>query len=228
MYKNLNIQELAIVVVARNHNPTILNPDFLKYNSIVPDAWELAENPVCTDVVARVRYKNGISILAQFERVAFSEGIGVMSPEEARVPGIAAKYVGTLPHVDYRAVGINIKGCVVVDSEEETHRFILDKLIAPGPWKTFQDKPPGVSVRFLYPMNNKLLNLTIESGLLPQADGTQLPAVMFESNFHQDITDKASEEKVDTVQQIIDSWKTDVETFRKLINGIFLGVEKEG
>ena len=65
MKHTLDIQELAAVVVARNHNPTILNPDFLKYNNIVPANWELAESPLCTPPVAQVKYTNGISIVAQ-------------------------------------------------------------------------------------------------------------------------------------------------------------------
>ncbi len=32
------IAELSVVVIAKNHNPTVLNPDFLKLNNIVPEA----------------------------------------------------------------------------------------------------------------------------------------------------------------------------------------------
>jgi hypothetical protein len=46
------IQDLTLVVVARNHNPTILNPDFLKSTHIVPEHWELAAPPFCVEPVA--------------------------------------------------------------------------------------------------------------------------------------------------------------------------------
>jgi hypothetical protein len=44
MDKTLALYELAVVLVARNHNPTILNPDFLKFNGMVPDNWELNQS----------------------------------------------------------------------------------------------------------------------------------------------------------------------------------------
>jgi len=65
MPKRLIISELAIVVAAQNHNPTILNPDFLKHSQIVPKEWVLREPPLCTEPLARVAYTNGVTLVAQ-------------------------------------------------------------------------------------------------------------------------------------------------------------------
>lgn len=82
MRKKLVIQELAIVVVGKNHNLTILNPDFLKTNGIVPDEWQLAVSPVSVDPLAQVIFQNGLSIVAQFDKVIFSEpfSLGTVDP----------------------------------------------------------------------------------------------------------------------------------------------------
>ncbi|MBW4674826.1 MAG: hypothetical protein KME52_12580 [Desmonostoc geniculatum HA4340-LM1] len=34
MSQSLNIQEIAIAIAAKQHNPTILTPDFLKYSGM--------------------------------------------------------------------------------------------------------------------------------------------------------------------------------------------------
>jgi hypothetical protein len=42
MTPTVTIQELALALTAKNHSPTLLNSDFLKYSGIVPPDWELA------------------------------------------------------------------------------------------------------------------------------------------------------------------------------------------
>ncbi len=222
MVKKLIIEELSIVVVARNHNPTLLNPDFLKYNGIVPAAWELAEPPICTPPVSQVVYKSKISIMAQFGKLLFQEGIIENALKDAKIPKITVKYVETLPHVDYRAVGINPKGYVLAHSEKEAHEFVLNKLIAPGAWRSFRNKQPTVSTRFIYPINGGSINVTIENASLSLADNKQAPVVVFAANFHRDIHGKTSDEKVNGVKHIIGAWKTDVSTFSSLVEKTFL------
>ena len=56
MNKTVQLQELAIVVAAPNHNPTILTVDFLKYSGIVPTDWELASQPISTNRAAQVSF----------------------------------------------------------------------------------------------------------------------------------------------------------------------------
>jgi hypothetical protein len=159
MQKSLNIQELTIVVVAKNHNPTILNPDFLKHNGIVSKNWELARPPLCAEPVSQVVYKNGINIVAQFEKVIFTEMIRG-GKEQIRIPSIASKYVETLPHVDYQAVGINPKGDVFF-TKGELDGFFWNRLIRPGRWSKFKEETAQVGVRFIYPTRDGSLTLTL-------------------------------------------------------------------
>lgn len=225
MNKVVQIQELAVVVVARNHNPTILNPDFLKYNSIVPTNWELASPPICAAPIAQVSYNNGISIVARFDKLIFSQNLDDKNLDEVQVPTMMIKYIETLPHVDYRAVGINTKGHVVADSEEEVQRYLLEKFIAQGPWKAFRDKQATVSLSLSYPIQQGSLNLSVEYALLSLADEKRLPVVIFACNTHRDIKSESSKDKIDELKKIIQSWKTDVETYRSLVERNFLNSE---
>ncbi len=222
MKKTLDIEELAIVVAAKNHNPTILNPDFLKYNEIVPADWKLAEPPICTPPLAQVKYDNGISIMSQLDKVIFTDILVGKHPEEAQVPATAAKYVKTLPHVDYSAVGVNPKGHVVVDAEEIARSYVRDTLISEGPWKTFVGQTPTVSVRFIYLIENGSLNLTIEDSFYTPPKEERCSVMIFACNIHREIVGETSKEKVGYLRAVIDAWKDDLKMFRDLIETNFL------
>ena len=50
----LAVLNRAVVVLAREHNPTILHPSFLGAQGIVPKDWQLAEPPMCTPPLSMV------------------------------------------------------------------------------------------------------------------------------------------------------------------------------
>jgi hypothetical protein len=65
----LQIQELAIAIIAKNINPTVLNTDFLKYTGVIPSDWELERSPVYANGVAQIIFSNGLAIVAQPNRI---------------------------------------------------------------------------------------------------------------------------------------------------------------
>ncbi|MFN6033580.1 MAG: hypothetical protein ACK48B_05940, partial [Dolichospermum sp.] len=65
MSNSLQISEIAISIVAKNLNPAVLNPDFLKYTGIIPADWELANQPVYNNNLVQLVYKNGVGIIVQ-------------------------------------------------------------------------------------------------------------------------------------------------------------------
>lgn len=220
--KFVEIQDFSIVVVADNQNPSILNPDFLKYNHIVPAEWELAMPPICTPPVSQVIFKNGVNILAQSDRVTFWEAF---EPDDflVKVPEVSSKYVEALPYIGYQAVGINLTGHIVADKEDDAEYFVLNRLIASGAWKSFQGSSPDVAVQFTYPMDDRALSITIQGGFLEEApDNKPVPIVIFTANFHRNISGSTYEEKVSQLKEAIQSWETDFNTFKSLVEGTFI------
>ena len=65
MNKTIEIQELAFVVAAKNYEPSLLNPGFLKYSGIIPSDWELSRQPVFNDRVAQIVFNNGVNIVGE-------------------------------------------------------------------------------------------------------------------------------------------------------------------
>lgn len=220
MNKSLNINEISIVIVGRNHNPTILNPDFLKYNDIIPNDWELAGPPICVEPMAQVTFKNGINIVSQFDKVIFRETIKTKKPEEIEIPSITGKYIKTLPHVDYRAVGINLKGHVIFDSEDKLRKYLVETFLAPGPWCEIGNTPVKTSFKFVYSFDESLCNLTIDEAILQLPEEKPISALLFAANFHHEIVMNGKEERLNDLYQIIGNWQNDLDIFKDIASKI--------
>lgn len=210
MMRAATLTELSIVVVAHNHNPTVLNPDFLAHNKIVPPDWELSERPFCADPFAQVVYKNGITINTQPARLTFTEELAGRPIEESLLPAITRQYVTTLRHVDYHSVGINPKGHVPMADRPSVRAAVL-KLVAAGPWTKFRSSMPQPYVGFSYELPGVSLNIRVE-GATVGSDPAQ-DVVLFSGNLHHDLKGDTSPEKVADLQKVLDSFGTDCRLF---------------
>ena len=209
------------MVVARNHNPTILNPDFLRYNEIVPLDWELSGPPVCVEPMAQVAYTNSVKIVSQFDKVIFTETLGEKQNKDVFIPKIAKKYIKTLPHVEYIAVGINPKGHAIFQDEAAIQKFIVETLLAPGPWQQFRGAKPKAGIKLVYVIGDCQLTLTVEEGKLPMPDKV-LPVALFSANFHRELTGENKKQRLEYLFKSVDNWENDLKTFKELVNEKFL------
>ena len=118
----------SIVITAQNHNPTILNPDFLIRNEIVPADWPLdRDRPILTTPVhSTLCFGVGVCFNIDPDRLSISDSAptGDVFP----VPEIATKYLETLPHVNYRALGINFDKALVFPDMEKASVSLLQNV----------------------------------------------------------------------------------------------------
>ena len=70
----LELINTTVVVVAQDHNPSILHPSFLTANGVVPTDLELAGPSISTPAFARVLYRNGLSFQAEPDRINIVDG----------------------------------------------------------------------------------------------------------------------------------------------------------
>lgn len=223
MNTSLVVQELAIIIAAKNHNPTILNPDFLKYSGIVPTDWELARQPIFTNRVAQVIFTNGISIVAEPTRVMFIEMIEGKAAASVAVPGIARKYVETLPNVEYQAMGLNPRGYVTFDNGSDAARkYLSETLLSPGAWQEVGNAPVRATVNYAYTLERGQFNLSVNEAALQQPDQTTTPIVLFSGNFSYDIASITGSDKLATLYQALSNWEADLETYKDIVNTKFL------
>jgi hypothetical protein len=110
----LELQEFTLVVLASDHNPSLLNPDFLRIQDIVPKDWKVTEPVVVTPSVATVRYDEGVSITVARARLHISDHESP-DPSRSKIVDIAGAYIKTLPHIRYTALEANFSARVATE-----------------------------------------------------------------------------------------------------------------
>ncbi|MEA5576533.1 hypothetical protein [Anabaena sp. UHCC 0451] len=221
MSKNFEIQELAIAITAKNLNPTVMTPDFLKYTGIVPADWELAREPVFNNVVVQLFYKTGVGIVAQPNNVTIVEAIGTKQLAEIQIPKITQQLVEKLSQVEYQRVGINPRGFVTFNSDAEAYQYINGKLLAPGSWQEFAGAKVNASLQLSYALQRGIMNLSINQANVQFPDKVA-PAILFSGNYNYSLLGNTPTEKLQDLQQIISNWQVSVNTFQQLLVEKFL------
>ncbi|MFM7409080.1 MAG: hypothetical protein ACKO3K_21070 [Cuspidothrix sp.] len=221
MSNNLQLSELAIAFVAKNLNPAVLNPDFLKYTGIIPNEWELAAQPVYNNNLVQLVYKNGVGIVVQPNRLNVLELIGGKQPTEIQFATVALQLIDKLSQIDYQAVGINPKGFVNFTTNEEAHEYICGKLLAPGAWQEFGGSKVNASLELSYPLQQGALNLAINQVNVQFGEQTT-PGILFSGNLNYPLTANTLPKKLQDLKRIISNWPNDVKTFQQLLVEKFL------
>lgn len=223
MNKTLQVQELAIAIAVKNHNPAILTLDFLKYSGIIPDEWQIAHSPTITDQGAQIIFQEGVSIVAQPDKIVFLEAIANQELLEIKSPGIACKYIQTLAKLEYRAVAINLRGHAAFEQEGESARhYLFETLLAPGPWQEFGTAPAQASLQFSYKLEQGTFNLAVNDALLQQPESEPIPVVLFSGNFNYSLTGETQPEKFHHLQQTVQNWQNTLEIYTNFIQTKFL------
>jgi hypothetical protein len=215
------LHEIVVTVEARRHNPSILNPDFLIINRIVPSEWELAESPICVEPHAEVHFKNGVKIVAEFEAIGFSEAVTEGKPACLRTPPMAESYVKLLPHVDYTGAGLEIRGDVAM-LETDMEDFFYGKLIRPGPWDRLSGHRARVGLRFSYPIENGHFILTVAPAVRETGKGDLVSVVFFGGTLRRQAIAEDQPARFGQVLAFINQWAQDVDLYLKLVNDSFL------
>lgn len=222
MSKTLEFQELSIAIAADNVNPNVLNFELLRYSGIIPLEWELAKPPSYTDNLAQLTFPQGISIAAQPNRVIFSETIFAKEPQEVQIPSIASKYVEKLTNLHYVAVGINPNFHAFFSSPQESHKYLVEKLLGAGTWQQFGTQPMKAALQLAYSLERGQLNLIVTEALLRTSEQESLPVVVFSGNFNYELMGNTQQERQEDLLEIISNWQTNLDTYQELINDKFL------
>ncbi|BAZ02931.1 hypothetical protein NIES37_69440 (plasmid) [Tolypothrix tenuis PCC 7101] len=228
MSQTLITQEFGIIIAAKNHKPTILNPEFLQYSGIVPTEWELARQPIYTQSVSQVAFTNGVVIVAEPTRVMFIEAIEGKAVTEIAVPAIAKKYVETLPNVEYEAVGINPRGYVAFEKSQDAARlFLAETLLSPGDWQEVGNASMRATLNLAYTLERGPLYLSINEAMLRNPDETTTPIVLFSGSFSYEVKSESSSLRKNNLDQALNNWQADLSAYQDIISSKFLGKNSE-
>jgi hypothetical protein len=228
MSNSLQLSEIAIALVAKDLNPAVLNPDFLKYTGIIPTDWELANQPIYNNNLVQLVYKNGVGIIVQPNRLNVLEMIGGKAPAEIQLATVALQLIEKLSQIEYQAVGINPKAFVNFPSVEDAYNYICGKLLAPGSWQEFGGSKVNAALQLSYPLKRGTLNLAINQVNVQVGEQEITPAILFSGNLNYPLLGNTNTEKIQDLRQVIGNWQNDVKTFQDLLGEKFLSSANQG
>ena len=219
MSKNLEIQELGIVITAKNYDPSLLNPELLKYSGLVSEDWKIARNPLTTKQGSQIIFNNGVHLTALPNRIIFVEALNNKKEKAAEIPALVHRYVEILRTVEYQSVGINYKGYVTCPHlTVETNNYLFNNLIQPGEWQNCGTDSVQAGVSFTFTYDEKQLNLSINEGTLKLPESEKVKIVLFNGNFNYDLTSDSSANRLSKLAAIVDGWHQDLELYQEVVS----------
>lgn len=205
----------SIVVIADSHNPTILHPSFLISNNIVNSEDEILDGFICTPPFSHLKLKNEITFVIELSKFQIiDDNIGDCF-SHSQIPRMAKKYLDTLKHVNYTAIGINYYSIFLTKNTDD---LMINKFIKKSNWNSDSLHPNLAMIKLAYPsIHATTLNLKLESGNIKKRS-EKFDGIIIEGNFHKDLS---SDNPVDQLIDMIDNYSDYSEEFHNKCNTIF-------
>ena len=191
----LTLKSVSIIIVSGGNNPRILNQDFLSRNlGVVPSDYK-TKDVIVTQPLSLVRYENGLAIQMEENKLSFA----VSRPAELQwqeiLPQIANRLLEVLPHVAYKAVGLNFALSSEAITGEAAEAELIDTLLAKGDWFDFSGGLTGSIVEFQFRNSRPQLNVKVAVEETITESGKSLSGPFMLANFHQEFTPEDTEER---------------------------------
>ena len=212
---DIGLLELSVVLVANQNDPSILNPDFLRFNGIVDKALKLKQPPMSTPMFSQLVYEGDISVRAEPHRFVFEQKGQPLSEDECVVPEIAGLFVKTVSHIPYNAIGINAKS---FRSPNHKSRYsVADTLLDGGEWLSFRDLRPDIHLKAIYDYEGRRITLDVGGVSARGNDAALVHGLLFQANVHRDIGEGSQEQRIERASSILGAWKDDISDFNSLV-----------
>ena len=113
----VHLLEITIYLFNPSTDPSLINPDFLRYNEIVETSWPLIR-PVMMDASSsRIRYANGLSLFADADQISISQRVATdpegttiipLIPNDLMCFKVAKQYLQSVsPALPYESISID-------------------------------------------------------------------------------------------------------------------------
>lgn len=198
---SFTIINTSVVVMANGHNPTILHPSFLKTQQIVPFSDDELREVICTPAFSTVKYTNGISFLVDGPKFQLTDNYNDDYPhkklEDSKVAEYACNYIAQLPHVKYRAVGVNF---LIFKENCNPEKEILVRFLREGTWNDDNLKAEALGLKFVYSVENTKLGISVDSSIIKRKD-IDLKGILINANYHTELSEEQkSSEAIEAIK----------------------------
>jgi hypothetical protein len=217
------IEEIGIVISAKELTPTINSLEFLKFSGTIPKDWQVAQPPILNPNFAQLNFDNGVNIIAQPRSVSFIENLGRKNINQIFIPSVVSKYVEKLPHAEYQTVSICPKILIPLPGNPDAPRkFITEMLFSGGSWQELGKKPLQAGVNLVYQLDKCQLTLNISEVQLQQSDRISVSSLLFAGSYNYALINGERPQQLEYLIPIIANCKNDFVNFRDIIEQKFL------
>lgn len=177
------LTSVSVVVTANHHNPSILTPDFLTAQGIVPQDWEVLDSMSTP----------GLSVINYNERPHWMLDQGVLRIVEPcegefqdryEVHDLATRYIDIVRVVPYRNLGLN---CQVWTHLEDSGRWITERFLSTKV-QTRNLLGLRMTPQFTFDANKSvadaIVNMSIYGAQVTRADEEPVDAAVIDCNVH--------------------------------------------
>jgi hypothetical protein len=219
---SLILQELGIVVAMQQPNPNLVTAEFLKLSGIIPLDWQLAREPLNNDKISQLLFTNGVSIVAEPNRIMFGENIGDKDINTLTVATIATKYLDIFKLAQYSAIGINIRSYSPQSTIGSATEYINQQLLGDGNWQKYGTVPVQAALNLVYTLEGRQLNLDVAAAGIQFAEQEITPVILFSGNFSYKLAVPETASNLAAASQVLAKWQTDLSAYCELITDRFL------
>lgn len=211
----LEIVNSAIVLLAKEYNPAVVNPEFLKIKKIVPDEWKPEANPIATPLLSLINYDSAINIYLDRNKLQILDGNPPQEITTSQAPVIARKMLKELPS-RFTTVGINFLGFI---EHTDAMLFIQEKFIRSEIWNSKRPMPSSMSVNFLYEIEGITLRLNCDNGSIkPPHNKSERNGILISGNYEMKIPENLPLDEIwKTTNDVIRQYKRRANHFSKFI-----------
>lgn len=215
------LENASIVIVAKAHNPSILQPFFLHEKNIIPKEWDWqGAMATLTPPLSQIIFREEFAITADFQKLVFQENDADRVPGESSLGTIVDNYTKQLPHTPYTGVGINFTGRIERQSREDAETFLLRRFVTSGKWIRYDEAATAVALKFVYSLKDSKCSLSLDPGEVIKVDKPQevIPVIFVHVNYHRD----ADQSNKDWLSSAIKKWPDDYNHYLKMVDELLL------
>jgi hypothetical protein len=185
----------------------------------VPANWEAIGQPVRSFEGSQITYQQGVSIIAQPQRISFVELILNKEAGIVAIPSLAKALAKILPSLEFSGIGINFRGYLDFAGQEETaHRYMCSHLLASGDWQNIGTAPVQAGLNLGYTFADKRLNLSINEASIQSPEQQATPIILFSGNFDYELKASNNPAELAKLAQVLDNWQKDLDLYQEVVS----------
>lgn len=201
---------VSAVLLANQHNPAIMNPDFLRNKGIAKPEWK-AGVTIATIPLSRIEYSNGVFFTVDQNRCVIEQRVNGEFKSSYEAHNCAKKYAEVLEHTPYTAFGLNWD---LLMPNERPGDWLKNRFLRPGEWQS-DIEPTSLVFRRL--QDSAIYQFSLNIGQSAENEDS----IILQCNIHFDIQN--SPNKVEEISNAVQNLENYQGSLRSMLNRYFIG-----